>query len=155
LAHEEKADSRYLRARVRYLNSCLLKPDLQGYAQLAVLDSLMTRGDVDEIVNGGDAGREGELIFAYIYEWTIATKLIRRSWVSSMTRNAIERGLELVMSGDEFAQLAEAARSRSEADWLVGMNATRAATVRGRPLSPLLAVDHPPAPPKLRMDLVP
>src|SRR4051812_41993844 len=64
-----------------------LKPDPRGRDQLAVLAGLMKRDDVDEVVNGCDAGREGELIFAYIYEWVGGRKPVRRLWVSSMTRD--------------------------------------------------------------------
>jgi DNA topoisomerase-3 len=117
-----------------------LRPDPRGRKQLGVLETLMKRGDVDEVVNGCDAGREGELIFAYIYEWVGATKPVRRLWVSSMTRDAIREGFEHLRPGADVAHLADAARSRSEADWLVGMNATRAATVRARALGGVVSL---------------
>jgi DNA topoisomerase-3 len=92
----------------------------------------MKRDDVDRIVNACDAGREGELIFAYIYETSGVQKPVDRLWISSMTKAAIKDGFEKLRPGEQLQQLEQAARSRSEADWLVGMNATRAATIRGR-----------------------
>ena len=109
-----------------------LRPDARGKKQLDVIKRLMKRADVDEIVNGCDAGREGELIFAYILEVAKVRKPVRRLWVSSMTKAAITEGFQHLRDGEEMANLEAAARSRSEADWLVGMNGTRAATVRGR-----------------------
>jgi len=92
----------------------------------------MKRDDVDRIINACDAGREGELIFAYIYETAGIDKPVQRLWVSSMTKQAIREGFERLRPGEELQPLEAAARSRSEADWLIGMNATRAATIRGR-----------------------
>jgi DNA topoisomerase-3 len=83
-------------------------------------------------VNACDAGREGELIFAYIYETSGVDKPVERLWISSLTKTAIKEGFEHLRPGEQLAALEAAARSRSEADWLVGMNATRAATIRGR-----------------------
>ena len=117
-----------------------LRPDARGRKQLDVIKRLMKRADVDEIVNGCDAGREGELIFAYILDLAKVQKPVRRLWVSSMTRAAIGEGFENLRDGDEMANLEAAARSRSEADWLVGMNATRAATVRGRALGGVVSI---------------
>ncbi len=117
-----------------------LRPDARGKKQLDVIKRLMKRADVDEIVNGCDAGREGELIFAYILDVAKVTKPVRRLWVSSMTRAAIGEGFENLRDGEEMANLESAARSRSEADWLVGMNATRAATVRGRALGGVVSI---------------
>src|SRR5206468_12056414 len=88
--------------------------------------------EVELIVNACDAGREGELIFAYLYETAGVDKPVQRLWLSSMTRKAIQEAFEHLRPGTEMAQLEAAARSRSEADWLVGMNAHRAATLRGR-----------------------
>src|SRR5207247_9116746 len=88
--------------------------------------------EVDRVVKACDAGREGELIFAYIYETSGVDKPVERLWISSMTKQAIREGFEKLRPGEQLRQLEAAARSRSEADWLVGMNATRAATLRGR-----------------------
>jgi DNA topoisomerase III len=106
--------------------------DKKAEKQLKVIHKLLKREDVDRIVNGCDAGREGELIFAYIYETSGVDKPVERLWISSMTKQAIREGFEQLRPGEQLRQLEAAARSRSEADWLVGMNATRAATIRGR-----------------------
>jgi DNA topoisomerase-3 len=110
-----------------------LKPiEGRGKKQLDVLRKLFKRKDVDEIVNGCDAGREGELIFDYIHDLLGVTKPVKRLWVSSMTAAAVRDGFEHLRDGEEMAPLGDAARSRGEADWLVGMNGTRAATKVGR-----------------------
>jgi DNA topoisomerase III len=106
--------------------------DKKAEKQLKVIHKLLQRDDVDRIVNACDAGREGELIFAYIYETSGVDKPVERLWISSMTKTAIKEGFEQLRPGEQLRQLEAAARSRSEADWLVGMNATRAATIRGR-----------------------
>src|SRR5437773_8638725 len=106
--------------------------DKKAEKQLKVIHKLLKRDDVDRIVNACDAGREGELIFAYIYETSGVDKPVERLWISSMTKQAIREGFEKLRPGEQLRQLEAAARSRSEADWLVGMNATRAATIRGR-----------------------
>src|SRR5256714_7716351 len=110
-----------------------LKPrDAKSRKQLTAIRKLLDRQDVDRVINACDAGREGELIFAYIYEAAGARKPVQRLWISSMTKQAIREGFERLRPGEQLAPLEAAARSRSEADWLVGMNATRAATIRGR-----------------------
>jgi DNA topoisomerase III len=106
--------------------------DAKAKKQLKAIHKLMKREDVDRIINACDAGREGELIFAYIYETAGIDKPVQRLWVSSMTKQAIREGFERLRPGEELQPLEAAARSRSEADWLIGMNATRAATIRGR-----------------------
>jgi DNA topoisomerase III len=106
--------------------------DKKTAKQLKAIHKLLQRDDVDRVVNACDAGREGELIFAYIYETSGVDKPVERLWISSMTKQAIREGFEQLRPGEELRQLEAAARSRSEADWLVGMNATRAATIRGR-----------------------
>jgi DNA topoisomerase-3 len=106
--------------------------DAKAKKQLKAIHKLMKREDVDRIINACDAGREGELIFAYIYETAGIDKPVQRLWVSSMTKQAIREGFEKLRPGEELQPLEAAARSRSEADWLIGMNATRAATIRGR-----------------------
>src|SRR3954471_20972704 len=106
--------------------------DKKAEKQLKVIHKLLKRDDVTRIVNACDAGREGELIFAYIYETSGVDKPVERLWISSMTKTAIKDGFEKLRPGEQLRQREAAARSRSEADWLVGMNATRAATIRGR-----------------------
>ena len=100
--------------------------------QWEAIRALMTDPNLAEVVNACDAGREGELIFAYIREMTGCTAPIRRLWISSLTDNAIRKGFENLRAGESFGNLEAAARCRSEADWLVGLNATRAMTLRGR-----------------------
>jgi len=85
-----------------------------------------------EVVNACDAGREGELIFRYVYELAGSSLRVRRLWISSMTDEALTNGLAGLRDGHTYDNLAAAARCRSEADWLVGLNATRAVTVRHR-----------------------
>jgi DNA topoisomerase-3 len=101
-------------------------------SQYNALSKLIRRRDVDVIVNGCDAGREGELIFKYILKqaWTksVAGKTIRRLWLQSMTLNAIREGLAHLRENDEMLPLEDTALCRSEADWLIGINATRALT---------------------------
>jgi DNA topoisomerase III len=106
--------------------------DAKAKKQLDVIHRLIKRDDVDHIVNACDAGREGELIFAYTLETSKTKKPVQRLWLSSMTKKAIVEAFEHLRPGDQMHSLEEAARSRSEADWLVGMNATRAATLRLR-----------------------
>ncbi len=137
LAEPEDYDPKY---RLWSLNRLPIIPEqfelkaIEGKSakQLDVLRKLFKRRDVDEIVNGCDAGREGELIFDYIYGYLGSEKPVQRLWVSSMTKDAIREGFQHLREGKEMAPLAAAARSRGEADWLVGMNGTRAATKVGR-----------------------
>jgi DNA topoisomerase III len=106
--------------------------DAKAKKQLDVIHKLIKRDDVDQIVNACDAGREGELIFAYTLETSKTKKPVQRLWLSSMTKKAIVEAFDHLRPGEQMHSLEEAARSRSEADWLVGMNATRAATLRLR-----------------------
>ena len=144
LAEPEEYDEALKRWSIKTLpvlpDQFKLRPDARNKKQLDVLKRLIKRDDVDEIVNGCDAGREGELIFQYIMDVAKTTKPVRRLWVSSMTKDAIRDGFENLRPGEEMEPLAAAARSRSEADWLVGMNATRAATVKGRSLGGVVSL---------------
>ena len=106
--------------------------DERSRKQWQVIQRLIKRDDVDEIVNACDAGREGELIFAWLYEKANTKKPVKRLWLQSMTTQAIKRAFDSMRDGEEMKLLEAAARSRSEADWVVGMNATRAATIRLR-----------------------
>jgi DNA topoisomerase-3 len=110
----------------------LVPIDERSAKQLRAIHKLMSSSDVDVIVNACDAGREGELIFAYIYDTAEVDKPVERLWLSSMTKKAIAEAFQHLRPGEEMRQLEAAARSRSEADWLVGMNATRAASIRLR-----------------------
>ena len=118
----------------------LVPRDAKSKKQLKLVETLLKREDIDHVINACDAGREGELIFAYLYESVFgvpptsedAPKPVERLWISSMTKTAIREGFEQLRPGNQLQPLESAARARSEADWLVGMNATRAATIRGR-----------------------
>jgi DNA topoisomerase III len=100
--------------------------------QLSVLGKLLRRKDVKEIINACDAGREGELIFRYILQYVSESKpikgTIRRLWLQSMTKTAIEAGFKSLRTDGEMQNLAQAAMCRSEADWLIGINGSRALT---------------------------
>ena len=100
--------------------------------QFAVITQLLKREDVTEVVNAADAGREGELIFDLVYRLSGCRKPVRRLWISSLTRDAILRGFEELKPAEEYEGLRDSAHARQQADWLVGMNATRAQTVRAR-----------------------
>jgi DNA topoisomerase III len=110
----------------------LIPNDERSGKQLRAIHRLMADDEVETIVNACDAGREGELIFAYLYDLAPVRKPVQRLWLSSMTKTAIREAFEHLRPGEELMSLEEAARSRSEADWLVGMNATRAASIRLR-----------------------
>ena len=105
-----------------------LEPIERSADRLRVLKKLIKRDDVDALVNACDAGREGELIFRNIVRHTKAKQPIKRLWLQSMTPAAIREGFERLREDKEMLPLADAAYSRSEADWLVGINGTRAMT---------------------------
>jgi DNA topoisomerase-3 len=105
-----------------------LAPIERNEKRLKVLEKLIKRKDVDAIINACDAGREGELIFRNIIAYTGAKQPIRRLWLQSMTAAAIRDGFEHLRSDQDMLPLSAASRSRSEADWLVGINGTRAMT---------------------------
>lgn len=113
----------------------LVVRDERSKKQMAVVTRLLKQDDIDLVINACDAGREGELIFAYLFEKAGGAKRglpVKRLWLSSMTKAAIEEAFENLRESGELYTLEQAARSRSEADWIVGMNATRAATIRLR-----------------------
>jgi DNA topoisomerase-3 len=110
----------------------LVVRDERSQKQMSVVKTLLRRDDVDQVINACDAGREGELIFAYLFEKAGAKKPVQRLWLNSMTNDAMREGFNNLRDGEELSKLQDAARSRSEADWIVGMNATRAATIRLR-----------------------
>jgi DNA topoisomerase-3 len=105
-----------------------LKPIEKSEARLKVLTRLIKRKDVDALVNACDAGREGELIFNYITQHAKTQKPVQRLWLQSMTQSAIRDGFLRLRHGNEMQGLADAAVCRSESDWLVGINGTRAMT---------------------------
>ena len=105
-----------------------LKPIKKTEDRLKLLKRLLKRSDISTIVNACDAGREGELIFRYIIQASKCKKTIKRLWLQSMTPAAIREAFDHLRTDEEMQHLADAARSRSEADWLVGINGTRAMT---------------------------
>ncbi|MFX1673792.1 DNA topoisomerase III [Paraburkholderia sp. A2WS-5] len=105
-----------------------LNPIAKSESRLKVLNKLMKRKDVDRLINACDAGREGELIFRLIAQHAKAKQPVQRLWLQSMTPQAIRDGFANLRSDDDMQPLADAARCRSEADWLVGINGTRAMT---------------------------
>ena len=115
--------------------------------QFDVLKGLMNRSDVEYLVNGCDAGREGELIFQRVYDLAGCRKPVKRLWISSMEDAAIQKSFQTMKSGEEYKNLCMAAVCRAQADWLIGMNGTRAYTTRyfkrlvvGRVQTPTLAM---------------
>src|SRR5436305_3289857 len=107
-----------------------LEPAEKMSGRANVLRKLIRDKNVSEIINACDAGREGELIFRYIIQYAGTKKPIKRVWLQSMTPEAIREGFSRLRSDAEMQPLASAARSRNEANWLVGINATRAFTLR-------------------------
>ncbi len=107
-----------------------LEPAEKMGGRVNVLRRLIKDKNVSDIINACDAGREGELIFRYIVQYACTKKPIKRLWLQSMTTDAIREAFTRLRSDDDMQPLASAARSRNEADWLVGINATRAFTLR-------------------------
>ena len=115
--------------------------------QFKTLKELIHRADVSEVVNACDAGREGELIFRFVYEMAGCKKPMRRLWISSMEDSAIKEGFSRLKNGEEYDALFASALCRAKADWLIGINATRLFSVLygvtlnvGRVMSPTLAL---------------
>ena len=156
LAEPDEYEAKYKRWRMPDLPIVpskfkLVVRDERSRKQMSVVTSQLGREDVDMVVNACDAGREGELIFAYLYEKAKAKKPVQRLWLNSMTTVAMKSAFESLRPAEDYALLEQAARSRSEADWIVGMNATRAASIRlkssfdgavslGRVQTPTLAI---------------
>ena len=114
------------------LDSLPILPEEWQYAvdpdkgkQFATLKELMHRADVSEVINACDAGREGELIFRFVYEVAGCKKPMRRLWISSMEDGAIKAGFASLKDGREYDALFASALCRAKADWLIGINATR------------------------------
>ncbi|MDR2807303.1 MAG: DNA topoisomerase 3 [Puniceicoccales bacterium] len=106
------------------------KPIPKNKQKFLELKKLMGRKDINIIINACDAGREGELIFTYIYELANCKKEVQRLWLSSMTQEAIREGFRHLRPNSEMRNLQSAARCRAEADWLIGINGTRAVTAK-------------------------
>ncbi len=116
-------------------------------SQFETVRKILTSPRVSQIICATDAGREGELIFRYIYEAAECDKPFRRLWISSLTSDAIRKGFDALRPGSDYDPLADAARGRSRADWLVGMNLSRAYSIAfgddfsvGRVQTPTLAM---------------
>ncbi len=137
LADPDEYDDRFKKWRMADLPIVpdrfkLVVRDERSKKQMNVVKRLLGSSDIDAVINACDAGREGELIFAYLYEKSGSKKPVQRLWLNSMTTQAIKDAFAVLRPAAELASLEAAARSRSEADWIVGMNATRAATIRLR-----------------------
>jgi DNA topoisomerase-3 len=137
LAEPDEYDPKFKRWRMEDLPIVpdrfkLVVRDERSKKQMSVVTRQLSRDDVGEVINACDAGREGELIFAYIYEKAGSTLPVQRLWLNSMTTSAMKAAFASLRPSSELALLEQAARSRSESDWIVGMNATRAATIRLR-----------------------
>ena len=124
-----------------------LKVSKDKKKQFEVIKTLMNRSDVEYLVNGCDAGREGELIFQRVYVLAGCRKPVKRLWISLMEDAAIQKGFQTMKSEEEYKNLCMAAVCRAQADWLIGMNGTRAYTTRyfkrlvvGRVQTPTLAM---------------
>ena len=98
--------------------------------QFSAVKRLMNDAQISDVICATDSGREGELIFRYIYEQAGCTKPVRRLWISLMTDEAIRAGFDALRPASDYDALYASARCRAEADWLIGMNATRAYTLR-------------------------
>ena len=134
LQEPEELDERYKRWRREDLpilpQQMALKVLPKTRKQFAIVKKLMNGRETDRVICATDSGREGELIFRYIYQMAGCQKPFQRLWISSMTDEAIRSGFASLRPGSEYDSLYQSARCRSEADWLVGMNASRAFTLR-------------------------
>jgi len=107
-----------------------LKPIEASQKRFAALKKLLGRKDIGQVVNACDAGREGELIFAYLYQLTKCKLPVKRAWMQTMTTGGIQEAFRTLRDGEKMKGLEDAARCRSESDWLIGINGTRALTKR-------------------------
>src|SRR6478735_4842821 len=107
-----------------------LKPIESSKERFNALKKLLARKDIGTVINACDAGREGELIFAYLYQLTKSKLPVKRAWMQTMTTGGIQDAFKNLRDGAQMAGLADAARCRSESDWLIGINGTRALTKR-------------------------
>ena len=123
------------------------KPLPKTRSQLKTIESLVKRKDINEIVIATDAGREGELVARWILQYVHANKKVTRLWISSQTDKAVKQGFKELKPSEKYDNLYESALARATADWLVGLNVTRALTVKyqdnlsaGRVQTPTLAL---------------
>lgn len=147
LCEPEKYDAKY--RSWRYEDLPILPEQMKhevirgASKQFQIVKKLMNSKEIERIICGTDSGREGELIFRYIYLMAGCKKPFDRLWISSMTKEAIEKGFASLRPGADYDTLYESARCRSEADWLVGMNGTRAYTVKYKALLSIGRVQTP------------
>lgn len=120
-----------------------IKPYEKTVKQLNIIKTLCDREDVSSLICATDSGREGELIFRYIYSYVESKKPFQRLWISSMTDEAITNGFANLKDGAEYNRLYLSAKCRSESDWLVGINATRAYTTLNNTLLSIGRVQTP------------
>ncbi len=120
-----------------------LKPNPKTYKQYQIVKALMLSSQIDEIICATDAGREGELIFRYIYELAKCRKPFQRLWISSLTDEGIRTGFEHLKDGKAYDALYYSAKCRSESDWLVGINGSRAYSIQYGSLLPIGRVQTP------------
>src|SRR3954453_16735384 len=126
LAEPDEYDDRFKKWRMADLPIVperfkLVVRDERSKKQMTVVKRQLGRDDIDLVVNACDAGREGELIFAYLYEKAGSKKPVKRLWLQSMTKQAIENAFGELREGSERDRLEQAARSRSEAEWICGV----------------------------------
>lgn len=107
-----------------------LKPIKSSEDKLKILKKQLKRKDIDQVINACDAGREGELIFAYLYQLAKSKLPVKRAWMQTMTATGIRTAFENLRTEEQMYGLRDAARCRSESDWLIGINGTRALTKR-------------------------
>ncbi len=107
-----------------------LKPIADSKERFTHLKKLLARDDISEVINACDAGREGELIFEYLYQLAKSKLPVKRAWMQTMTTEGIQEAFKKLRDGSQMRGLADAARCRSESDWLIGINCTRAVTKR-------------------------
>lgn len=107
-----------------------LKPIEDSKERFNAVKKLLARKDIDQVINACDAGREGELIFAYLYQLTKCKLPVKRAWMQTMTTGGIQEAFKNLRDGEKLKGLEDAARCRSESDWLIGINGTRALTKR-------------------------
>lgn len=134
LKEPQELDARYAKWRAQDLPILPEKMETKVIrktsAQFKAVKALMNDAETADIVCATDSGREGELIFRYIYDQAGCKKPVRRLWISSMTDEAIRQGFDALRPSSDYDALYESARCRADADWLIGMNATRAYTLR-------------------------
>ena len=151
LCEPEEYDEKYKKWRMDTLpiipEHIKIKAIKNTIDQYKILEKMLKSDDIESLICATDSGREGELIFRYIYELAGCKKPFKRLWISSMTAQAIKEGFEKLKDGSEYDNLYHSAKCRSEADWLVGINASRAFTIKyntllsiGRVQTPTLAI---------------